>query len=360
MKEVIADAVSRGWPPTAPAGHHVAPRFNHIDRPYGSYQRQAESLFEKPARRLSRLQQARLDDRQREAVVEELRDVMVRAVYGSNTIQGAGLSWHATDVLCRKVFADTDDTSRIITESDEAFQDVIVEMRRLQPSLIIRPVDVALRARNDIVQHARAYQHILREFVVNKRDLTEGLIKDTHRILNRGASVRDKGWDYLPQGAYGGAYRTAILAASNIHMPLAACVPDRMQQLCLAVRVDVAMAEQGKSGDPFSMAAKHSLRLAHIQPFYHDNMRLSRIILNAILCRFAGVMLPLGEDERAQREYLDAKSRSSHDSMDHGDYAMFVLKHAAQSLREMKKKIAGKGKANTGGEVVVKAYSVSQ
>lgn len=63
------------------------------------------------------------------------------------------------------------------------------------------------------------------------------------------------------------------------------------------------------------------------------------MILNAILCRYLGVIVPIGEDEDERKEYMAIKVRASQECEGHGAYANFVLKRAVRKVRTLKKKL---------------------
>lgn len=109
---------------------------------------------------------------------------MVRAIFGSNMIERVGLGWEITAQPCRKIF-DGEDIGEI-PERDAAHQVELVELyRKKQPDLKDVLAQYVLRGRNEIVQHAKAFQYIIDAFVIDKQDLSEDLIKETHRILTR-------------------------------------------------------------------------------------------------------------------------------------------------------------------------------
>ncbi|MBV5323390.1 Fic family protein, partial [bacterium] len=101
-------------------------------------------------------------------------------------------------------------------------------------------------------------------------------------------------------------------------------------------------ARDKKSIDPFSLAAKYSMEFVQIHPFRDGNGRMCRIILNAILCRYAGIIVPIGEHDEERDEYLGIKRRASQEMEGHGEYASYVLKRSLTRLRALKKKMAGK------------------
>lgn len=69
------------------------------------------------------------------------------------------------------------------------------------------------------------------------------------------------------------------------------------------------------------------------------------MILNAILCRFAGIIVPTGEQGGEIIKYMNVKKRASAEMHGHDEYATFVLERATVRLRKIKKKLAGNLKA---------------
>ena len=78
-----------------------------------------------------------------------------------------------------------------------------------------------------------------------------------------------------------------------------------------------------------------------IHPIQDGNGRTCRIILNAILCKYAGIIIPIGESEEDRSEYLNIKIRASNE-MEGGELATFILGKATTRIRAVKKKLAGK------------------
>ena len=73
------------------------------------------------------------------------------------------------------------------------------------------------------------------------------------------------------------------------------------------------LAEVGASGqlDPFMLAAKCCDRFVNIHPFKDGNGRMCRLVSNAILIRYAGVVVPLGKKSEGREEYLQIAQESS-------------------------------------------------
>ncbi|PNY23729.1 Uncharacterized protein TCAP_06320, partial [Tolypocladium capitatum] len=196
--------------------------------------------------------------------------------------------------------------------------------------------------RNEIVHHAKAFQHIIHAFVTEKKDLTEDLIKETHRILTRGIPIVDsEGYlEVLPEEY--GIYRTVIVSACTTNFTVPKFVPVKMKEMYDTLKEELIAAELQGAVDPFSIAAKYSLEFVQIHPFQDGNGRTCRMILNATLCRDTGVVVPIGERGEERAEYMGIKRRSSQHMEGHGEYATFVLQRASTRLREIKRSWLGR------------------
>ncbi|PWI65972.1 hypothetical protein PCL_05450 [Purpureocillium lilacinum] len=341
----IAEAISRGWPTGSAPGRPVAVRLGPTDRSLSDDRILANayaSAFKEATTWLKRIRGSWLTDANQEAIMQELHATMAAAVFTSNTVARAGLNWELTQALCRKVWADSDDTSRVITTlSDEAIKGVLMELSQLQPSIMPMSVADALRARNEVVQHAKAYQHILHEFVVNKKDLSEELIKETHRILTLGVPIVEEGRMDIPPEAYGGIYRTVI--GRNINYPVPEVVPAHMQYLCEELKREISAAEQGGWVDPFSLATRYALEFVSIIPFEDGNGRMCCMILNAIVCRYVGILVHFGDGEGEWSGYAEMNLHSDLGMTGAEEYALLLLQRSVSHLKALKKKLKGKG-----------------
>ncbi|KAH8892418.1 fic/DOC family protein [Thozetella sp. PMI_491] len=317
-------------------------RADDIYRQYSQSQ-DPQKLFEKASQWVSNIRLGITDKKHQEIIDKEIHEGMIRAIFGSNMIERAGLGLDITVQLCRKIFAGEDVGE--ISERDTSYLDALAGLIDLQRDLKDTPAKFILRGRNEIVQHARAFQHIINAFVVEKQDLTEGLIKETHRILTKGVPIIHQGYPDVSPEEYGGVYRTVIVGAGSSNFTVPKFIPAKMKEMCEALKQELNTAELQKSIDPFSVASKYSLQFVQIHPFQDGNGRLCRMILNTILCRYAGVIIPIGEHDEERKEYMEIKKDASENMEDHGKYATFVLQRATVRLREMKKKLAGKSKS---------------
>lgn len=63
--------------------------------------------------------------------------------------------------------------------------------------------------------------------------------------------------------------------------------------------------------DPFALAAEFAHRFVNIHPFVDGNGRVCRMLMNAILFCYAGVVVPLGEREEGREKYFGVVVRAS-------------------------------------------------
>ena len=263
------------------------------------------------------------------------QEMLIHAIYGSNFIERAGLGLEVTTYLCRQILLD-DTSTHADDKSDERKS---IELMEVDSTLKNNPVSYILRGRQEIIQHLKAYRHFLHRFVTLHEDMTEDLIIDTHRILCQGVPVIQQGQDDVPSEDYGGRYRNVIVGAGNTNFVVPHYVSRKMAELCLDFNVDMQQAEATGRVDPFSLAAKYSLEFVQIHPFLDGNGRMCRIILNAILFRFCGIFVAIGESEEDRTAYLDIKKRASQTMEGHGEYATFVLGKSVRALRKLKQRL---------------------
>ncbi|KAF7543066.1 hypothetical protein G7Z17_g11037 [Cylindrodendrum hubeiense] len=354
MVQGLHNTISKAWPSQSHRDTENVPmtvRADDIYRQY-AYDQDPKKLFEKATNWITAIQTTAPDNAQKGIIANEIEETMVRAIFGSNMIERAGLGWDITVQLCKRIFAGED--IGVVSERDTSYQLALLDLYRQQPGLRDMPSQYILRGRNEIVQHAKAFQYLIHAFVVEKQDITEDLIKTTHKILTKGVPIVEPDMpDVLPE-KYGGVYRTVIVGAGTTNFTVPSFIPAQMKQMCDDLTQDIATAEKQNTIDPFSIASKYSLEFVSIHPFQDGNGRLCRMILNTILCRYAGIIIPIGEQGEERTEYMGIKKRASQDMEGHGEYATFVLQRAVTRLREMKKKLAGKHTKHTKGKAANK------
>ncbi|KAJ6256137.1 hypothetical protein Dda_8972 [Drechslerella dactyloides] len=243
---------------------------------------------------------------------------LCRMVFGSNFIERAGTSYDETVQICCKVFRE-ELPSR---QTEEYTADLATLMGGLQLDSPYAPNDskeaVIQRARLEVIQHARALSFFFENFMANEEEpLSENLILQTHRILCTGYDHEDgTAWQN-----WAGKYRDYEIAASSgggndgwkrkvTIFVRAVAVPTYMAAMVQSFNAWIA--QDDVEVDPFELAAWLSTQFVNIHPFGDGNGRICRILLNAVLYKFTGLVASLGEDGDESREtYLEVAQRSS-------------------------------------------------
>lgn len=336
-------SVRQKWP--AMQGSHEVPITIRADTSYRTYaaDQDPKALFDKATRYLRSMKGVNRTPEQQEVLITELQKFIIHAIFGSNRIEGAGLGFDATLHLCHKILQG--EPVPDIEERDPEYESKLLEIYNHDKTLRNQPRQHVLRGRREIVQHMRAFQHIIHHFVILEEDMTEDLIKDTHAILCKGVPIIDPEYPDVPSEKYAGKYRKVAVGAGNTMFIMPKFVPAKMIEMCANLKKDIERGEAQHSLDPFSLASKYSLRFVEIHPFQDGNGRMCRMILNAILFRYAGIVIPIGEQEEDCVEYMNIKKRASKDMEGHGEYATFVLKKGVRSIQKLKQKLQGKRSA---------------
>ncbi|XEU97182.1 hypothetical protein FSHL1_002468 [Fusarium sambucinum] len=335
MLRDLHKSVRQNWPAM---GVPITIRSDSSYRTYATDQ-DPKALFDKATRYLGSMRDNRTAEQQ-ETLIGELHESIIHAIFGGNKIERAGLGLDVTHHLCRKILRG--EPVPDIDERDPEYEAKVLELYHHDKTLRNQPRQHVLRGRREIVQHMRAFQHIIHHFVILGQDMSEDLIKETHAILCKGVSIIDPEFPEVPYEKYAGKYRHVPVGAGNTMFVTPKFVPAKMSEMCTNLMKEIEDGEAQKSLDPFSLASKYSLRFVEIHPFQDGNGRMCRMILNAILFRYAGIVVPIGEREEDRVEYMNIKKRASRDMEGHGEYATFVLKKGTTAIRKLKQKLQGK------------------
>ncbi|KAK3363801.1 fido domain-containing protein [Lasiosphaeria hispida] len=195
--------------------------------------------------------------------------------------------------------------------------------------LTIITVAVVMTMLNMLLDHEKTYRHLTYAFVAWKQDLGEDLIEETHEILTKGIPIIDQGFPNIASEEYGGVYRTVVVGAGDSNFSVPKSIPEQMKKNTI---------------DPFSIATKYSMEFVQIHSFRDGNGRMCPMILNTILCRYLGIIVPIGEQGEERSDYMGIKVRASQNMDGLGEFATFVLQRGVTRMREMKK-LTGKAKA---------------
>lgn len=270
-------------------------------------------------------------------------DVLCRMVFGSNLIENAGASLEITYRMCEGIFKGQGGPEEI-TERDTDYQALKSELQKKKmPSNVV----AVLRTRREIVQHAKATQHIVHQVAILGKDITEELILETHGFLTHKVDCNDSD---LKWHQYSGLYRSTPVIAGLSGFPPPAHVPRLMSAMISELNADISKAITDGSLDPVMLSAKYCHKFVNIHPFADGNGRICRLILNAILLKHCGIMVCLGEDEDDKAKYLEIATIGTMNEMsdldNHDDnmpakhwkgLATFSLSHATKGARNLTK-----------------------
>ncbi len=314
----------------------MAIRADNICRTYAAGQDPA-TQFKKAISYLDSAKSVSRSEEKQILLIQEVEDMMMHAIFGSNKIEHAGLTLDVTIHLCRKVLRGEDVVE--IDERSPQCVEQLAELYAVDPFLQEESVKHVFIGRQEIIQHVKAFQHFIHNFAIEKKPMDEDLIRETHKILCKGVPVVHREGPATPSEKYAGQYRTVIVGAGNSNFVVPQHVPAKMAKLCADLKQEMDKAETDKSVDPFSLASKYSLEFVQIHPFLDGNGRMCRLILNAILFRFTGIFVAIGECDSDRDEYMDIKKRSSATMEGHGEYATFILDKGMKSIRKIKQKM---------------------
>jgi Fic family protein len=194
-----------------------------------------------------------------------------------------------------------------------------------------------MRSRAEIIQHAAAFRHIVEIYVQQNKPLSEQLIKDTHAILVKDINGESAG--ILSLKAYGGVYRRKDVYAGNQRCPRPNEIPRAMSSLVKNLSKDLEEANRTGLLDPFMLAAKYCDRLVVIHPFLDGNGRICRLILNAILLKYSGILVNVGEHDQRREEYIMAQAESREVGGHAGPLGTIVLREASKTPRRLRERL---------------------
>ena len=202
-----------------------------------------------------------------------------------------------------------------------------------------------MRSRREVVQHAAAFQHIVNAYVKERKPMSEDLIRQTHERLMQGISGEDAG--VLNSKYFAGTYRDgeqrAFAGAVEFTRP--ADAPKAMKGMCDNLQKDLAEAERTGYLDSFMLASEYCDRMVNIHPFRDGHGRMCRLILNAILVKYAGIVVSLGEKGQDRDEYLEIAKESTRVGGHPAQVGKLVLESAGGALRKLKGTLKGKKKS---------------
>lgn len=231
-------------------------------------------------------------------------------IYGSNLIESAGTSMTETARLCQVVFRGEEIT----------LPDGTTEQNKSR----------------EVINHARALHFMISQVAFQNSNITEDMILNLHAMLFDDMEIKE--------GLIPGQYRVDEVAVrygenKKVTCIRASAVPGHMAALISHLQADMSKATNEGVVDPYTLAARYHHQFVMIHPFLDGNGRISRIILNTLLLKYAGHLTAFGLDENEKVEYLtqvrqDAKVFHQEDLVVEFSEQRFHLKFAGLVLRK--------------------------
>lgn len=312
---------------------------------YNLYEEDPDDLFEATEGLLTEIQGivATLTEAQGKNFDEFLETAMCEVIFGSNCIENAGLSHDVTIRLCKEIFHGRDPaTVQLRTQEEEE------AIRDLAGRNLTSTKTVIVRSRKEIIQHALAFKYIAARMILQDEPLSEQLIKDTHKVLTEGIDSDDGDCSET----YSGRYRTEdVVAGMNGMFTPTAQVAMAMRRLVAEFNQDVVAAETNRALDPYALAAKYCHKFVNIHPFLDGNGRTCRLILNTILLKYAGIVVPIGEEDEDREAYMEIAIKASMAELVEeeersrdpwGELASFVLRKGEEKMRTLRNTLKGR------------------
>lgn len=205
----------------------------------------------------------------------------------------------------------------------------------------------AVQSRREVINHAKALVYFIDRVLLASasRPWTEELILQAHRILH----------DSIDEDIDPGKHREHEVAVSYSKPGQkrqrsicirAQAVPRYMKEMVKHLSADIAAAEASGTIDPYTLASRYHHQFVMTHPFGDGNGRMSRLLLNVLLLKYAGHVTPFGAGDDKE-EYLDIVRREqkvfSQEDMEvgfdertsHLEFSGFVLRKSRQSLENM-------------------------
>ncbi|KAK7429370.1 hypothetical protein QQZ08_004183 [Neonectria magnoliae] len=279
------------------------------------------------------------------ALEDQISDAMARMVHGSNMIESAGGELDTTLKLCRAIFQGERQNIPEIQEEDADYEGL---GRDLAQRRVPHGIDAILRSHHEIVQHAKATRYIINEVYIKGKDISEDTILQTHRILTRKLDTEDG----MSWKEYSGVYRDCDVSAGLHQYIDPRLVPGVMRAMIRSLNGNLQDAIKCGEIDPIALAAKYSHTFVNIHPFVDGNGRVCRLILNALLLKYTGIIICIGEEELDREKYMEvaiagsmAEASAHEEDMDGLDehykpkhykgLASFTLQHSCDSMRKL-------------------------
>jgi Fic family protein len=273
-----------------------------------------------------------------QAYERTMEDEMALAIFSSNYIERVGARLVDTINICKRVFAGELVDASALSPRDSEYESLLAHLR--EDLKVVDPgVTHVARTRREIIQHAQALQYITQAVVTRNEPFSEELIKRTHKILCNGISISQD--NPTQKEYYSGRYRTIVVHAGSTNFTPPRFVAKQMTELVTELNDDIRKCEESNTLDPFQLAAKYSMKFVQIHPFQDGNGRTCRLILNALLLKYAGIVVSIGEHDKDRSEYIEICKRESAEMIGGGEFATLVLERSVIKLETLRARIKG-------------------
>lgn len=280
------------------------------------------------------------DDHTVAQYTELIQEEIAALIFSSNANEKAGLDYEETQRLCRRVFVGEDVK---VTDVDLNSAQYEANLQYLQNNnKIVNPTaEDVIRSRREVVHHAQALEHLVDAFLNQDGPLTEELILETHGILCGDIDLGKDQGSLAGNTTYAGMYRQHDVFAGNTRFTEHHEIPWRMRKLVQDFNEDVYSREGSGKLDPFYLAADICQDFVTIHPFADGNGRMCRLLLNAYLLKYAGVIMNIGEHEPQRAEYMGIVKESTsggceEEEIARGKLGGYVLEGANLTLRRLR------------------------
>jgi hypothetical protein len=274
---------------------------------------------------------------------ESLADIFCRMIWGSNLIEGLGADFDTTSYICRPIFMSRYRTSQRVMLRDiylAAIRNAVLgHFDRYQLAPAARSV---LHCTREVLNHGLAAMHLINDVVVEDKDLDAEIIMETHDILTEGIQ-RAEGLSWCEWSGRDREYYTTSNGRKNW------CVDTEglhlhMKLLARLLQHDVQSAVQAGRMDPVALAAKFCQLSYACHALHGGDGRLSRLILNALLLKYGGIMVVAGaEQDLDEYKEIAARARATMlryvDGEDvesaefHKELSSFLLRHVHSTMK---------------------------
>lgn len=266
---------------------------------------------------------------------------LIRVIHGSNAIESAGTDFCLTQKICRQIFKG----KKVDSKLEKYNPDYQLHVDALRAANRRTSQSEVEKSRREVINHAKAFQYLIARVVFRNQPLTERLILKTHAILHAGLD------DDVLAGEYRDHEVAVLYGKPNEKNKRSICMRARavsryMTEMVLNLQEETFAAESNGEIDPYTLAAHYHHQFVMIHPFGDGNGRMSRIIMNTLLLKYAGHVVPFGSGmEKSQYLHIVTRGQRIFNQEDmevdfhwqtcHLEFAKFLLIKSENSLPDM-------------------------